>query len=293
MNRGVLYIATGEEFFDEAVKSISSLRRQMPEIGITLITDIEKPIKEDISIINLSDPDYSFRDKVQYMKKSPYDKTIFLDSDTYITGDISELFEILDRFDIAATQSGYRRIQFHPHQDDLVATDEIPVSYPEFNTGVIVFRNSARVREVLTNWKKRYDQHLEIQPDVGTQPSFLEVLFESDLDIATLSPEYNCHAHFLGTVSQRVKIIHTHAENVSDVAHQLNEAPSTGRTYIPCMYDGLLSELMVYEGGHGRDDVPGNLEFHRKAMIFLMLVKYRGGKNAIKELFRHTVDRIK
>lgn len=35
------------------------------------------------------------------MLHSPFEHTIFLDTDTFVCGDFSELFDLLDHFDIA------------------------------------------------------------------------------------------------------------------------------------------------------------------------------------------------
>ncbi|EHK02479.1 hypothetical protein HRED_04318, partial [Candidatus Haloredivivus sp. G17] len=40
-------------------------------------------------------------DKIQYMDKSPFNKTLLLDTDTLIVDDITELFDLLEQFDIA------------------------------------------------------------------------------------------------------------------------------------------------------------------------------------------------
>lgn len=67
-----------------------------------------------------------------------------MDSDTYITGTISEFFEILELVDFAITQE----FKLTSKTENL----DYKNIFPEFNSGVIVFRNSVAMKKVLDDW---------------------------------------------------------------------------------------------------------------------------------------------
>ena len=76
------------------------------------------------------------------MKNSPFAETLFLDTDTYVCGELSELFELLAQFDIAMTLD--RR-----YYDDFPKDVGVPGSFCEFNRGVVAFRSSERMQAML------------------------------------------------------------------------------------------------------------------------------------------------
>ena len=108
-SRGVVYVATGEKFVAEALISVRSVKKQMPEIPITLFTDLQglvgNPPEGVDSVCYLTQVTNSCRDKIYPLTDSPYEKTLFLDTDTYVCKPVYDLFTMLDRFDIALAQA--------------------------------------------------------------------------------------------------------------------------------------------------------------------------------------------
>lgn len=241
--KGVIYIATGGKYVKEALRSAVSLKKHMPTLPITIFSD--KKIKSKIfdNIIKIMNPKYTLEEKVWYINKSPYDYTLFLDTDTYICNDISELFELLDRFDIAVAQA--RSAIAYLKQD-------IPDSFPELNTGVILFKKSSKVKALFSNWldlylkdKKKGIENLypkellknnkafqrrRAMKGIHNQPTFREALYKSNLRITTLTPEYNCKGQ-IGFVNWKVKIIHSRKKEIESINRIINST-SSPRVYL-------------------------------------------------------------
>jgi hypothetical protein len=197
-NKGILYIATGEEFVKEAEVSARSVSNVMPNIPIAIATEADPSFDFDY-IINVSDPHYGFQDKISNMSRSPFERTLFLDTDIYMGSDVSELFELLNEFDVGLAYN---------HNREAHEPIEVPDSFPEYNTGVIVYRNDENFRRFTETWKENHDVILS-KTKTHDQPSFRKTLFDSDLRIATLTPEYNCMVRYLGHVRNEVKIAHS------------------------------------------------------------------------------------
>ena len=109
---GVIYAVTGEKFLREAEQSAASLRRHMPSLPIAIFTDRTDadPTLFDI-IRSIASPAYSAFDKQFGFREVLFEKTLFLDSDTFITRPFPEIFTLLDRFDMAATREFWSGIK--------------------------------------------------------------------------------------------------------------------------------------------------------------------------------------
>src|SRR2546425_12184050 len=112
------------------------------------------------------------------MLESPYERTLFIDADIYVAEPFSELFTLLDRFDCAATHEEYLDTDWfknYPRPD-------IPASFPEFNTGILVYKRSAAMDSTLRNWSHLYKEFLEKNPGRPTndQPFFRAAAYYSD-----------------------------------------------------------------------------------------------------------------
>lgn len=224
-NTGVYYIATGEEFVSEAELSAKSVRDSMPDIPIAIATD-RKPDFDFDEVVKIEDPAYGFADQIHNLHRSPFDRTLHLDSDIYMYSNVEELFSLLDQFDLAAAHNHDRKFQL----------PALPKSFPEYNTGVLVYENDSKFREFTRMWADNYyDLATEDRPQ--NQPSFRKTLYESDLRIATLTPEYNCMIRYPGHVRNKVKIFHS----------RLIDIPSPGASYLYNIYT-VAEQLNEYDG---------------------------------------------
>lgn len=189
---GIVYCATGKRFVNEVINSAKSLHKFNKEPKITIFTDKDNVLKNEMdlfdSIIIIDHPEFSFGDKVFAIKNTPYKKTIFLDTDTIITDDISELFRILEKFDIALVNVPYKNRK-----------------YPFYNTGVIAFNKNQRIMDLFKLWEQKYDKRIG-----NDQPPFQEALLQSSISVFTLPPEYNFRVLFTSYAQKRIKILHGH-----------------------------------------------------------------------------------
>ncbi len=195
--RGVFYIATGNEFVAEAELSAQSVRDAMPKTPIAIATDVKPDFNFDY-VIEIDDPDYSFTDQISNLHLSPFDRTLHLDTDIYMYASAEELFDVLDRFDIGVA---------HNHDRSAYDPPGVPNSFPEYNTGVVSYLNDDKLRKFTESWSSVYDD-LYDGDNPKNQPSFRKSLYESDLRIATLPPEYNLMVRYPGHAIGEVKMFH-------------------------------------------------------------------------------------
>jgi hypothetical protein len=235
MLQGVIYIATGPKYIDAARKSAASLKAANPSIHVTAFSDepISSPHVDDTVMIDgaaggrqaAAVTNHAKRiqavgqskgmlNKVYYMGRSPYERTLFLDSDTYVAGDITDLFSLLDRFDIAVAHAPHRSPRSPAEQKRF---QEIPSGFVVMNTGVILFKKSERTDAFFFEWLRLCQEEYI---DCNDQASFRAALYHSDLRIATLTPEYNYRFRKRLCINGSLKILHGRHPDLPLVASQ-------------------------------------------------------------------------
>ena len=198
---GVIYVAMGGRFVAEAVLSAVSVRRHMPSLPITLFTD-SPPVGErafdQVVEISRSGP-RPHRDKLVGMLRSPYERTLFLDTDTFLGADVSPLFGTLADYDLLASlDRGYH--------DRYPEGSGVPDAFREFNLGVVFYRRSSAMLQSLERSLVLYDRP-EMR-DGNDQPPFRLATYGSELKVVVLTSEYNCRFANFGHLSGEVKVLH-------------------------------------------------------------------------------------
>ena len=178
MTKGYMYISYGKAFTEECLMSIKSLRRHT-NLPIALLTDqvIKKP--KGVSVLKLIKAKH-LRAKVDYMDQSPFEKTVFLDTDTVIVRNCDDMFDLLDRFDVAIVNDFARKRKMYGKI--IPEYGEIPYSFSEANSGVIAFNNSKRTKDFLQLWKKYFYKYKK-ESGGWDQASFRIALWKSDVKI--------------------------------------------------------------------------------------------------------------
>jgi hypothetical protein len=219
----------------------------MPDIPITIFSDISFNFALFDQVVTIANPTYGLENKIIQMRKSPYQETLFLDSDTHMVDDSRELFLLLAKFDFAAVHSSCRA-QYQ--------VSEVPDCFSEFNTGVILFRKSEQTTLLLERWAQIYREDgmkslTWLVPGIGSwyrqrrslpdQPSFRRAIYESGLRIATLPQEYNCRLSFPGYLHTKAKILHGRVHSFSKISEALN------KTMLPRVYLMRWGKLKILD----------------------------------------------
>jgi hypothetical protein len=225
VTRGVVYIATGDACNEECIKSANSVKHHNPELKIHIFSERTEvdPVFDEHHLIEA--PSFSNLDKVRHLWMTPFDETLFLDSDTFITAELDSLFDGLKYCDLlGALAHGFEKQS--PYTD-------IPNSLWEINTGVLLFNNSDPVIRMLKAWPDAYERMkagisacgIEESRAKMDQPSFRQLLWTArDVRFGVLPPEYNLLRYFGSALWGKAIIVHGRA-NIEEVARRLNERP--------------------------------------------------------------------
>ncbi len=196
MKRGIVYLYWGEKVRAELERSIASVRRHHPEL----------PIEQ----IRLPD-DSSLLDKATMLDRSPFESTLFLDTDTVVLDRLDFGFGQAERHGLACCicECPWARRYGGLHGDMV-----------EYNTGVIFFTQAAR--PVFDLWK-RYGaevdssirfyrgQNVVVMPH-NDQAGFAKAVAESGFNPSVLPMNWNLRPGWQRTYFGPVKIWHDHSE---------------------------------------------------------------------------------
>jgi hypothetical protein len=223
-NKGFVYVATGEGYVREARISAASLRTHHPSAIICLITDDAQctaapPFDH---VIVRTDVNRNTADKLLAIE-APYDRIVFLDTDTHVCGRLDDLFDLLDRFDLAMLLENNRGWHY-----DLPG---VPLCYPEYNSGVIAFRRTPSVHKLFADWRVNYDSMRARQGIKEDQSSLRKVLYFSDLRVAVLPSEYHFLCNVPNYIMWKAHLIHGRGD-LPAIAAQVNSELGP-RAYLP------------------------------------------------------------
>lgn len=222
MTRGVLYVAVNEGIQTYLHRSILSVHTHCPDLPICIVSDLPDlslyanrfmliPSRsfDDPGFENLTHyPDFGYYAKVKYFYSSPYEETLFLDHDTCVLADIHEIFDVLEggKFDFMATHDVGTTVS-----KDI--PDQLPLVFPNFNTGVVAYRKSDKTEKLMRDW---WENMKALRNPWGDQPSFVKAVYSNpDIRFCVMPRAYNYRFNFPQHAYEYVKILHGRAENAS------------------------------------------------------------------------------
>ncbi|WP_417722442.1 putative nucleotide-diphospho-sugar transferase [Salipiger sp.] len=179
--RGVVYVAWGRDHVDVARRSAASVARTNPGFG----TAIWCKEGDDVSGFDRAFhiPEGLKRPKVNVLGNSPFDETLFLDNDTIVRADLGTMFDLLKKYEMCGAQV----VLWHrPRHQKKIALD-LPETFPEINTGVLLYRKTPGVLAFFRDWAETF-----AASGMGIdQPSFREVLWRSGIAFHVLPQQFN------------------------------------------------------------------------------------------------------
>ncbi|MEA2209420.1 MAG: hypothetical protein QOF54_1897 [Solirubrobacteraceae bacterium] len=241
---GVLYSCAGETYAAEALASATSSMRhnRLPHL-LFVSTDAAAEAEAvaarepQLSVARFEPSANPYVDKIANMRRSPFARTIYLDTDTYVVHEIANVLALLDRYDVAAALApGYRGL----------ADPEVPAAFYELNTGVLAWRSDERTDAFMRDWQETYLRWLECEPFAGAgkaspppgatvasgrtrslgraadQPAFRRCGWAHDVRLDVLAPEYNLRLGEPATIVEPVRVIHGRHRDLAGLAARIN-----------------------------------------------------------------------
>ncbi len=227
-NFGVIYVVYGSRYLKEALHSRASLARVHPELSAHLVTsqaDLDAmgdELRQHFQSISIH-PDlrHSFRDKISGLIELPYDRNLFLDSDTEILARVDDLFDILGKFEVAYSRDTVRYA---------IPAPDVPPVFSEPNSGVLAIRRTAGTNDLVSRWLELHDvceaEYKKVHGENGVyidQGTLRMALYESAVPQYVFGEEYNLRVYAKWYAGARVRILHAREPYLSKYRHTINQ----------------------------------------------------------------------
>ena len=191
MEKGIIYIVysaqNNDKFYKETIHSINTLKKTNPNLPVTVFTDKKLDCNLIDNTVIIPKNEVELRIKHKYLLKSPYEKTLYLDTDTHVNYDINEMFDILDKYEIALVHDFARKRSKYSNM--MPEYKKIPYAFSEFNCGIFLYKKCPNVEKCIKLWEHYFNKYKSQCP--YDQPSGRIAFWESGINIHTLPLEYN------------------------------------------------------------------------------------------------------
>ncbi len=145
---GIIYLVSGgRSYLGELITSLKSLRRHEPDIPVTVFSRFKVPPSYRCDWVPLESREHPLKLKVLTLRRSPCERTLFLDTDITLHGPLRPVFDNLDAHDFCAANS---------HEADWSVNPPRFISMVkprDYNTGVLLYRKSEAFLRFLSQWE--------------------------------------------------------------------------------------------------------------------------------------------
>lgn len=219
--QAIVFLAWGERYLQE-VESCIERSTLLANRDVVLITDASTNVAalsgNFAKVIKAPFVTKGLLRKTELVNFLPedYDTYLFLDSDTLVLEDLSLGFEKAEKFEIAVSPAPHYSLDYFWGFDKIMALEGVPCKGQlQYNTGVIFFKNSPKVKSIFQRWRNLAEKYREFTND---QPFFTLAMEELEFNPYTLSISYN-YRGYGDAISGIVRVWHSHGEapeNIND-----------------------------------------------------------------------------
>lgn len=183
-----------------ADRSARSLRKVWPKANIAIYTSFNTPPGlYDMVLKQRRKTGRGFLDSIIPLETLPFDRTIFIDADSYVYKPFPEVFDALNRFDFMACLA----------KNQQTIDKRIPSGFYEFSTGFFAIKLSKRIVAMIKDWINLME-HDKRFGNAGDQAPLRTALWKhKDIHIGSLPDEYNFKPNKPTVIKGMVKITHT------------------------------------------------------------------------------------
>lgn len=254
--KGYLYVAGGLRYIQETELALKQLTG-ITNLPICVIIDeefnlsFEHPNIQVKKVNNLKE--YRYSSKIIGLQHSPFEQTLYMDSDTYVIENIDHLFKLFELVDIF--------LPYEPNAKSHDYTDDFSSFIPELNSGVIGIKKSVKTDKFLDDWLQamqlnRYNTNLDMP---YMRQAYIQNI--TDLSIHVLPEGYNMHGlSSLKIIHGKIYLIHErfgyfkkstskymkNNEFMKRVSQAINKKP-TKRLYLPALNICIPTSYIAFD----------------------------------------------
>ena len=173
--RGFVTMATGDEkYYQFARNLLYSYRLHNKKLPFGIICDRENEYTRDFDdVVVIENPTFTYSDKFRVFVDSPYEETVFIESDCLVYRNLDEMFELLaggDDYTAFGVNDDNIKVWFSKPEQLRGTFGDMFTSIPVFNPGYLFIRKSPlteKIYVVFSMVMKRNGCRCVAHPSVG------------------------------------------------------------------------------------------------------------------------------
>jgi len=229
MENGVIYVCNNsKKHISELRYSIQSLKKHNHNLKTALFTNTNKNWTKCFDyVFSIDENHHPLKTKVSSLLKSPFYNTLYLDVDTAISADLSDLFSYLNKYEICLAKEPY--IDYKKRPPEFISYEREDV----FNTGLVLYKKTKPVINFLNIWKNEILNEENRRLVIGEwddQFIFNKLIksYEKDLGFLTIdnkiyNTRYWAYLNMSEDEQEKINIKHWHFMNRSKFSLKLEE----------------------------------------------------------------------
>lgn len=185
-SRGFVTLATGDEkYYRYAKNLLYSYRLHNISLPFAILCDRENEYtKEFDKVVVLENTTATYSDKFRVLVDSPYDETVFIESDCLVYHNLEEMFRLLssgDDFSAFGVNDDDIKVWFSKPEQLKEKYGGLFSSIPVFNPGYFFVRKSELTQKIYRDTKEVSDWLIQNRPDDGKIALFCNDMLRDDV----------------------------------------------------------------------------------------------------------------
>ena len=212
-----VYTETGEynKYTDECIKSIQSLKEQIPDASISVYTNASLDELHNVSVIYDANITHTHIAKAYALLDSPYDKTVFIDTDVLVnSANLNAIFDVLTDHTPFAGSPEVRNVWR--------ATE--PLKPEMINTGLLGVKKTEYTKKILNEWIDLFHHLFNKRRESKDQVSFRRLMARDFHRFYILPPWFHFRPSLFEKYIRHAFVTHNNRSSTKTSIHDHTDA---------------------------------------------------------------------
>ena len=196
-SRGFVTMATGDEkYYQFARNLLYSYRLHNKKLPFGIICDRENEYTKDFDdVVVIENATFTYSDKFRVFVDSPYEETVFIESDCLVYRSLDEMFELLaggDDYTAFGVNDDNIKVWFSKPEQLRGTFGDMFTSIPVFNPGYLFIRKSPLTEKIYADTAFVAGWLAENRPDDGKISLFTNGMLRDDVVFSMVMKRNGC-----------------------------------------------------------------------------------------------------
>ena len=296
--RGFVTMATGDEkYYQFARNLLYSYRLHNKKLPFGIICDRENEYTRDFDdVVVIENPTFTYSDKFRVFVDSPYEETVFIESDCLVYRNLDEMFELLaggDDYTAFGVNDDNIKVWFSKPEQLRGTFGDMFTSIPVFNPGYLFIRKSPLTEKIYADTAFVAGWLVENRPDDGKISLFTKGMLRDDVVFSMVMKRNGCRCVAHPSVGKCIFYPNTkRIIKINVISGELNVVQDKEYKHCnllhfssrKCMDEGLYLQQSMMLNMHQKHCPKWIVKWTGLKATYLKYNFFRKARNRIKEL---------